>query len=194
MTHGTVTGYSKHRCKCELCAEAWRIYQRRYMRERYQGLRRRVPVTLARRHIVMLMGQGMTATAISLSAGLHGATVGLLLGGKVKEIRRTTSEAILGVGLDDYPPGTRVRAAMSRQIISEMRGRLGMSYAEIADYVKLSDAGVRLIMDMEDGRRTVRPETHLRLVVGYWILAREGLVPADVLADDWYVASQGGRS
>ena len=182
MTHGTITGYSNHRCKCDLCTEAWRVYNRRYMKERYHGLRRRVSVKMAKRHIVMLMSEGMTARAISLSAGLHEQTVGLVINGEVKQLKHKTSEAILGVNLGDYPPDTRVRASLSRKIIGEMRYGLGMTYDEIADYVKLSDAGVRLIM--VDGRRTVRPETHRRLVVGYWGLARRGLVPADVLADE----------
>jgi DNA-binding Xre family transcriptional regulator len=190
MTHGTITGYSKHRCRCELCAESWRVYQRRYMKERYHGLRRRVSVVMAKRHAVMLMDNGMTARAISLAAGLHEQTVGLVINGDVKELKHKTSEAILGVNLGSYPVGTRVRASISQKIIRQMREVLGMSYQEIADYVKLSDAGIRLIMD--EDRRTVRPDTHRRLVVGYWGLARRGLVPAELLADERTIAVEAG--
>lgn len=186
MTHGTITGYSKHRCHCDLCTEAWRVYQRRYMKERYHGLKRRVPVTMAKRHAVMLMAHGMTARAISLASGLHEQTVGLVINGEVKQLKHATSEAILGVNLGHYPQGTRVQASLSQKIITQMREGLGMSYQEIADYVKMSDAGVRLIMNGTS--RTVRKDTHRRFVVGYWGLARRGLVPADVLADERTIA------
>lgn len=34
LWHGTLGGYTNHRCRCDKCRAAWRAYMRKYMRDR----------------------------------------------------------------------------------------------------------------------------------------------------------------
>lgn len=38
--HGTVDGYSNHKCRCQKCRLAWRLYQREWKRRWRQRMRR----------------------------------------------------------------------------------------------------------------------------------------------------------
>jgi len=35
IQHGTVSGYVNHKCHCDKCREAWRVYNRKRRAERY---------------------------------------------------------------------------------------------------------------------------------------------------------------
>lgn len=174
--HGTTTGYSKHRCRCDLCAGAWRSYQRAYMRERYRGEARTVPVTETRRHIRFLLSKGWTRHAIACAAGMSHEHVFLIAAGKRRRVRRITADRILSVKVDDRPEDAETPAADAAVLIDAMRAA-GVQAKTISGVLKVT-APARIRK-----QQRVRPLTRQKLLLGYRYLARQGLVPAGLLEE-----------
>ena len=174
MKHGTTTSYTKGKCRCEICQEAWRAYQRQYMRERYHGQLRLVPIAEARAHVRALLRSGMKQTAIARASGVDRMVIRRIVRGDRKQIRRQTSSALLGVPFDAAPMGATNFAAPAQLLIEEMH-RAGVTNAEITD--RLHIACPELIAH----QRHVRPKTWAKLTVFYRYLARQGRVRADLL-------------
>lgn len=174
MKCGTITSYTKGKCRCPACAEAWRDYQRTYMRERYHGRLRLVPTGEARRHVEALVAAGMKQTVICAASGVDRMVVRRVLRGTRQRIRRHTAEALLGVAFDDRPTGATNFAAPATALMVEMH-RAGITNTEITRCLHI--ARPELIAH----QRHVRPKTWAKLTLFYRHLARQGRVPADLL-------------
>lgn len=172
MTHGTLTGYSKHRCTCEPCRESWRTYQREYARERSRGERRMVDSREARYHLRRLAAAGLTQSAVCAASGVYKKTAHGVLTGKVKTIRRVTAERLLAVTLDAAP---QCAAAMAEGMLAEIRGRAGWTNDEI-------EARLHITQPKRIARQAhVRSNTMAKILCAYRVLARRGLVDAELL-------------
>jgi len=174
--HGTTTGYSRHRCRCDACMTAWRDYQRRYCREWYHGERRTVATKEAQRKIASLCSRGWTRKAIAAAGGLDYQTVYKIADGTVARVRKSTVEKILAVGVNERPDGVMSPASDAVRLIDGMRAA-GIPAAVISKDLRVS-APARIKKQTH-----VRSATRKRLVVAYQYLARQGAVPADLLEE-----------
>lgn len=170
MKHGSVTGYSKHRCRCDACMTAWRDYQRVYMREWSRGKRRLVLTEEARTYIAELCAAGWTKHAIAAAAGMDHQVVFAIAAGTQMAAYRETVERILAVAVDERPAGTMTPAAEAVELIEAMCDA-GLLVKDISRGLKVT-APARLRR-----QRHVQPVTRARLVIGYRLLARRGIVP-----------------
>ncbi len=174
--HGTTTGYSGHRCTCDACREAWREYQRTYMRERYHGELRTVPTKEARVWIRRLLAHGMTLQAISRAAGVQHQLVRKIEAGKTRRARRTTVGKILAVTPDERPEGAMSPASEAQRIVEALRAA-GVPAKTIAGALRVT-APARI-----KRQKHVHDRTRRRLVLAYRHLARQGVVRADLLEE-----------
>lgn len=174
MKHGTVTGYSKHRCTCEPCRCAWRDYQRHYMADRRRGELRLVDAPEALRHIKRLQASGMTQAAICSAGGLSKRVVQELRLGKRTRLRRATAERILAIPLDAVVTDTSTRAAHAQVLIEELH-RVGIRNVDL-------ERDLHIRMPERIARQTrVRANTFAKILCQYRYLARRGIVRGDLL-------------
>lgn len=174
MTCGTITSYTKGKCRCPACASAWRDYQRTYMRERYHGRLRLVPIGEAGKHVRALIAAGMKQSVICASSGVDRMVVRRILCGTRQRIRRQTAEALLGVTFDAVADGATNFAAPATALMVEMR-RAGVTNVEIEERLRIS------VPERIANQQHVRPKTWAKLTLFYRHLARQGRVPADLL-------------
>lgn len=174
MKHGTTTAYTKGRCRCDVCREGWREYQRRYMRERYHGQLRTVPAAAARRYLAKLARAGVQQATVSASSGVSKKVLREIRNGQRKSINVATQEKILSVPLSVIVDGKTQRAASALALMEAM-GKAGLSLSDIETKLKISQP------ERIARQQHVRPRTFAKLVVTYKLLARRGLVPASLL-------------
>lgn len=127
--HGTNAKYALNLCRCDDCRRAHNEYeQRRWL---WQGEFPRVPPPLvdarpARRHVRVLMRQGMSHKRIAALAGVPASAVGTLIWGRYdragKRIRTTTAAKLFAVDLD-LADGANVPADEAKEIIAELIAR-----------------------------------------------------------------------
>jgi hypothetical protein len=172
--HGTTTGYSRHRCRCDECRGAWRDYQRAYMRERYRGERRTVSTAEARRRIACLTAQGMTCQVIARTAGMDHQLVRRIADGQTKRARRFTVDKILAVTANDRPPGAMSPAHEADRLLQGILAA-GVPAKTVADTMHVT-ASARI-----KRQKHVTDRTRRKLIVAYRHLARLGLVDASLL-------------
>ncbi len=172
--HGTTTGYSRHRCRCELCVERWRSYQREYMREHYRGELRTVATTEARLWIAHLVAQGMTRHQIALAAHVDHQLLYLIARGETRRARRRTIEKILAVTPDDRPARAMAPAREAQRLLEAIRAA-GVPAKTIAGPLRVSHPS-RI-----KHQRRVHDRTRRKLIIAYRHLASQGLVPASLL-------------
>ena len=184
-----------HLCRCEACAEAWREYRR----WQYYRLRRGLPAPVdlwlvqsgrmpssladadaARSHLSWLLERGATAQGVADAARLDVKTVTGLLDGRATS--RDCLDRVLGVTLGEALVASR-HPGVAARLLAVMRERLGLSADALARCLGLGATTIRML---ERGRRrdALARETWDRIVTGYRLLARRGLVPADVLAEE----------
>jgi hypothetical protein len=174
MKHGTVTGYSKHRCPCERCRRAWRDYQREYARDARAGEPRWIDASEARQYIARLQAAGMTQAAICSAGGISKRVVQEVTLGKRTRIRRSTASRILGVPLDAVVTDTSTRAAHAQVLIDELH-RVGIRNADI-------EHTLRITMPERIARQAhVSANTFAKILCQYRYLARRGIVRGDLL-------------
>jgi len=178
FTHGTTTGYTKYRCACPECRQAWRDYQRAYYRDvRAAGGRHRlVPAKDARRHIAKLRASGVTVPAIYTESGVSRKVLLEIRRGTRKRIRRTTEERILGVRLGSVVAGHRVPAQHAVRLMDEMEAA-GVLRADFKEHLHMTTTS-------SIARQAyVEWKTFAKLVCLYRHMCRKGLVSASVLAE-----------
>lgn len=176
FTHGTTTGYSKYRCPCMECRDAWRDYQRAYYQEvRAAGGRHRlVPSKEAKRHIANLLVSGVTIPAISEASGVSRKALLEIRTGKRKQIRRSTEERILGVQLGSVVAWHRVPARHAVRLMDEMEAA-GVLRADFKEHLHMTTTS-------SIARQAyVEWKTFAKLVCLYRHMCRKGLVSASVL-------------
>lgn len=109
-------------CMLPLCQEAARRARRARSEERAQGRASRTDATAAADHTVRLRERGLSAQDIADRAGISVTLIRRLLkpdGQRPRHIARTTSDAILGVGL---PSPTHNVALAGRGLIAAQTG------------------------------------------------------------------------
>lgn len=133
MTHGTLSGYAKSRCRCDDCRECWRAYARDYYR-RNQAVPR-VSADEARARLLALAAKGITPGLIARSCKLSRTTVREIRDGRRTTIRPQQQKAILSCrprhrrsdGLVDSWPARRGVLCLLREGYARagIAGRLG---------------------------------------------------------------------
>jgi transcriptional regulator with XRE-family HTH domain len=176
FTHGTTTGYSVHRCRCDACMGRWRQYQNRYRRDVREGRPRTVPAAEARRWVAHLIANGMTQHQIAAAAGVDFRTVYGVSRRKSKRIRSSSAEKILGVTPDDRPAGSHAPAGEALRLIEAMR-EAGVPMKTIAGPLRVT-APSRI-----KHQQRVSDRTRRKLIVAYRHLASLGLVDASLLEE-----------
>ena len=91
--HGTNSGYTYHRCRCEACREAHAEANRRDMRSRF-GFRGLVDAGPAKEQIACLVSFGLPARRISKALGKAHQGVPRI---RTEKVRAATEEAIAGL-------------------------------------------------------------------------------------------------
>lgn len=176
MKHGTAK-YRKG-CRCADCMAATRAYYRDYRRHERAGEATSGDAGRTQAHIKLLLAAGMTYAGIARLAGLHRQTVRLAhLGHGYVQLK--TSDAILGIAIDDQDQFAKVPAWKTQRLVSEMR-RAGVSNAVLADVLKRTHKrGLYNLI----GPERVAARTEARFITIYRYLAGQGVVPADVLEE-----------
>ena len=174
MKHGTLTGYSKYRCQCEPCREAWRRFQRDYGRDVRAGEYRMVDARETRSYINLLIASGMTSSAICAAAGTGKKTTSGIRTGRLKRIKRSTAGRILAVTIDNVDRRAAAPASYAQDLIGELRAA-GVTYHDLERVAHIS-APQRIA-----NQRHVRPKTLAKLLCVYTYLARRGQVPTHLL-------------
>lgn len=161
LVHGTMTAYTKRKCRCEQCCQANRKYQKQWELDRALNRNpRHVPTAPIKKYVEELLALGMTKTDIALAAGwswpnsLHAAM-------SRPTIRVATAERIMSISKEAYTatakefPGwmvtRRVRAlyaiGWSTEILAQrtgipqeqlrifMRGKRRTSYRSTAEKI-----------------------------------------------------------
>jgi hypothetical protein len=159
-------------CRCEVCRDGWRVYQRDRRRDQVAGLPRLVPAPETRRHLRRLMTAGYCPTAIAAASGVSRSGVQRILQGRSHQVRRVVADAILAVPLDEVIAEHRVPTPIVLRLMAEMAD------AGLSQRAQLSGAGLSCKWR---ARRSVDWDSWRRIATLYELLARRGRVPADVL-------------
>ena len=174
MTHGHPTTYRRG-CRCEVCVQANRDYQREWYRRRMRGDTARVPVGPVAKHIARLSAAGMSYAAIDSAAAIGRGTARGAASGLHVAVRRDNADAILGVTLLDAPKSHRqwtstrpLRGLVQEMVDAKLTGR------EMQNKAKLYPHRI-----LKKDRVTQR--TRERVILLYRYYARLGIVPAERL-------------
>lgn len=148
--HGTYSRYTRHNCRCQPCRDAGRTYRLRLHYDHANGTPRRTDATQTRHHCERLIARGWTQAQIAAAAGIHQATVSVILTRPESQVRRVTAAAILGIRLDQRAPIPRgmVDATGTRRRLQALMV-LGHTLPEIARQVGV---GVSSLQQTADGR------------------------------------------
>lgn len=177
MSHGQFIDYRRG-CRCQECVEANRTYQREWYRRKRNGTSNRVSAAAAHKHVKFLVRTGMTRHAIADIAHVKHATVCDIGRLEHKRIERTTSDAILGVGMHDLPSGRRKQwlpASMAIPLYDIMAAG-GMTTQDVIRTVGAKPHVVRQ-------QTFVQLLTYQRAVIVCRMLAKQGLIPAEMLGE-----------
>jgi hypothetical protein len=169
MSHGTISSYTKGRCRCESCRGAWRDWQREAWRRRRRGEYRWVSPAAARRHVRSLMADGMSIIAIATAAGLSRRTVANLMAGDQKSIHVRTVDKLMAVCADDWPENVSRPACEAVALLDRLRAA-GVKRDTVREVLHIS--APHLLRK----QRTVRAKTLGKLRVGLAMAARDGLL------------------
>jgi hypothetical protein len=179
MKHGTITGYTTHKCHCELCTGAWRDYARQWARDNRAGRQRLTGAAETRRHLLRLIARGHTAHSIESMTGLSDQAILHILSRKTTRVRHDTADSILSVALDDLPgPRSLTPAKPARLLLQQMR-RSGIPAKDVVAML-----GYRPSSSIPTARNPrILARNHRRVCVLYELLARQGRVPASLLEE-----------
>lgn len=151
--HGSIRTYDTHGCRCEECAEARRVYQRRAHRRRgfakwNPELSALQPLDEVRAHIQKLVASGMTPTRVAELAGVTHATVYRALrlpdqrdGMRPTTIRKSSADKIMAVKPVPNPKMTPATGTIRRlQALSAIGWpiRITGAMADIKDAYRLT--------------------------------------------------------
>lgn len=142
MNHGTLTMYTKRRCRCEPCREVARRYNKQYRLKRHQGVARLVDAAPVHAHVQKLRAAGISDRSITMAAG-YGSRNSLFLLMQRDRVRAATAIRILSVRLEDCRrPLTYVDATGSRRRLQALAA-IGWPYREIADRLGADHKGLQ---------------------------------------------------
>lgn len=142
VRHGTLTGYTRHHCRCAKCTArhtAWRADRAR--RQAYGTWQPTVPSDRVQAHVRALIGTGLTRRQISHLAGVSMFPIRTALGGR--PLRAVSAEALLAVRAGAAAPEARdLDATGSRRRLQalvacgwpmrELARRLAMDHRDLA--------------------------------------------------------------
>jgi len=138
VTHGRHSTYASG-CRCNECKEAHRVYELNMSRERRReklGIEAR-PVRMvnarnARIHLLFLGQKKIGLRTISERSGVAVSRLLRIRQGKCDQIRKNTSDRILGVAAIDPHPYSWVPAGEAKQLVKDLVD-IGFKKTEIAE-------------------------------------------------------------
>lgn len=100
--HGSYVMYKRGGCRCDVCTEANRRYQRRNSKMRAVGRSTLVDAAPVRAYVESLIRGGMTPRQIEDACGVHRTAIRVLLGtfpnrARSKRVRPATAQALMSV-------------------------------------------------------------------------------------------------
>lgn len=131
IPHGTASGYSHHKCRCDDCRRAASLAINRWRRDKKRGIDRLVDAAAAREHLRWLSECGVGQQAVHQATGLSASHVVKIKTGKVPRVRVDTERRILSVGLGHGRPNAPVRNVRLFALVDELK-RHGWSEREMA--------------------------------------------------------------
>lgn len=139
MNHGTRSCYTYHRCRCDLCVEANRLYARnrdRHLARVTYGLEQPAPppyidATDVRAHILELRQRGVGKRTIATLAEVALTTVDKLSKNPDRLVDPTVAERLLSVTIDDARGRQYVPAGPTWRKVHALR-RAGWTKKRIA--------------------------------------------------------------
>jgi hypothetical protein len=136
----------------------------------------------AREHCERLLAQGISQNGIAVTAGVSEQSIhGILTGHPGRRIRLRTAEAVLAVPLDAVPPEGYVPKAAALRLTRAMQAS-GITLRQQSKMLGYRASSECLPFLYQSGL-TIEARTHKRVETLYRLLARQGLVPADLLED-----------
>jgi hypothetical protein len=175
MKHGR-TGYRRG-CRCEICTKANRDYHRDWQWDRRHTGKRMTSNAETLAHVEYLRRAGMSDRTIEEAAGI---SRGVIYHTRRQQlIKVATSEAILSVTPSDRPAGHFTDAKQAVRMVREMQRSAGLTLAEV-DAMLGRQRGWASVMVRQ---ARIYTTTHMRVSILYELLARQGRVPAKVLAE-----------
>jgi transcriptional regulator with XRE-family HTH domain len=175
--HGTASAYRNNGCRCAECRTAAAAEKRAYRRRRVEGPLL-VPAGEAREHLRRLAASGVTISQVARLTGVATTTLRETEKGRQRRLTPAAVEAVVAVPLGTTAGAMRIPGEKARRLLETMAAA-GVGTDEVAAALRCeSPRGLAL------GRRTyVTRRSWERLVTLYRFLARQGLVPADLLEE-----------
>jgi hypothetical protein len=166
--HGTRSMYTQHRCRCEPCTIANRLYARNADRRRRDieyGFVPKPPPALidateVRQHLRWLSANGVGRRTVATVTGMSNSAIAELASGRRTMTTRRTADRILAVGLlhrADGSDGARVDSAPVRAMVAELVD-LGWSKSALARMLGYRSRALQFA-----DRPTVNPATARRV-------------------------------
>jgi len=176
--HGTASAYTNRGCRCGECRAAAAAQKRAYRRRRDEAGPLLLPADEAREHLRRLAASGVTISQVARLTGVAPTTLRAAEKGRRRRLTPSTIEAIEAVPLGTTAGAARVPAEKARRLLETMAAA-GIGKAEIGAALRCARS-----RDLDfSGRAYVTARSWERLVTLYRYLARQGLVPADLLEE-----------
>ena len=175
--HGTASAYKNRGCRCEKCRTAAAAEKRAYRRRRGEGPLL-LPADEAREHLRRLAASGVTISQVARLTGVAVTTLRAAEKGRRRRLTPATIEAVIAVPLGTTAGATRVPGEKARRLLEAMAAA-GIPQDQVARALRYEHpASLKLAR-----REYVTKRSWDRIVTLYRLLARQGLVPADVLEE-----------
>lgn len=163
--HGTRTRYVNHdKCRCAKCRAA----NTRYMRKLTHGSRRTTSPDEAREHLEKLRQSGIGTRQVTRLTGISRNALMDLRAGKLKFIRVSTANRILGITLEDHVAMRAMKdATETRRQLHELR-RLGLREPAIARALGYRSDRLQFNADRVTVKNAKKVETLYRLALRHF--------------------------
>jgi hypothetical protein len=107
-------------CRCFECSQAAVLYEKRRVAARRRGEVAYVDATEARQHLTFLSANNVGRRTVSERTGLAQSTLAKILTGKVRRVRHSTADAILGVHLGMARPNASAPATRTLDQVTDL--------------------------------------------------------------------------
>lgn len=147
--------YVHELCGCDICVTASRDYNRRLKQQNAYGRSNMVDAEPARRHVLMLQGEGLGTRRIADLANVDRKAVQILMNGRSdrgtpppKKIRRETAEKILAVEitLDAFAGKANMDSTGGRRRLQALIA-IGWSQVQLSKHIGVSDGNFTTLLD-----------------------------------------------